>query len=365
MARYGRDFDQERWGGYGQGRGGYRGEYGGMGADGLGGEPGGYGGMNRGGGYGREFGTGGGAYDRDFESGRNAGARGRGAGYGGDFGDEGGGMERGGFGGGYGPGYGGMGRSGQDGGYRGGGYGGGGYGGGGYGGGGAGSGYGSATDTDWNRGGMSGWGGGAQSERTGGRNDSLRRMRASEIMTDRPETVTPDATLADAAKKMRDLDVGIIPVVESSDSLRLSGVITDRDIAVRAVAEGGDVRSMKVSECMTTEVETCNKNDTLLEVLRVMEREQVRRVPITDREGRLVGIIAQADVITDVDDHATEHRVSRTVERISEPARPRRGGSGGGRASQSRGAPAGVEMNAAGQDVAREGRKGTTGGDES
>jgi CBS domain-containing protein len=358
MPRYGRDFDQDRWGGYGQDRGGHRGEYGGMGADGFGGEAGGYGGMNRGGGYGREFGPGGGAYDRDFESGWNAGGRSRGAGYGGDFGDEGGGggMERGGFGGGYG----GMSRGGMGGGYR-----AGGYGGGSYGAGGAGNAYGGATDTDWNRGGMSGWGGGAQSDWAGGRDDQLRRMRASEIMTDNPETVTPDASLADAAKKMRDLDVGIIPVVESGDSPRLRGVITDRDIAVRAVAEGGDVRNMKVSECMTTEVETCNKNDTLQEVLRVMEREQVRRVPITDREGRLVGIIAQADVITDVDDHSTEHRVSRTVERISEPARPRRGGSGGGRASQSRGGSASVEMTATGQGGARGGRKRSAGGDES
>jgi CBS domain-containing protein len=353
MARYGRDFDQDRWGGYGQDRGGYRGEYGGMGADGFGGDAGGYGGMNRGGGYGREFGPGGGAYDREFDSGWNAGGRSRGGGYGGDFGDEyGGGMDRGAYAGRYGGG--GMGRggmgSGEMGGYR---------AGGGYGGGGMGSGYG--ADTDWNRG-MGGWGSGGQSDWGGSRDDALHRMRASEIMTDDPETVTPEASLADAAKKMRDLDVGIIPVVESGDSRRLRGVITDRDIAVRAVAEGGDVRSMKVSDCMTTEVETCNKNDTLQNVLRVMEREQVRRVPVTDREGRLVGIIAQADVITDVDDHGTGHRVSRTVERISEPARPRRGGSDGGRASQGRGASAGAGMNAAGKDGDR---TRSTGGDES
>ena len=83
-------------------------------------------------------------------------------------------------------------------------------------------------------------------------------------------------------------------------------------------------------DAMTTEVETCNKNDSLQDVMRVMEREQVRRVPITDREGRLVGIVAQADVATDLDSEAGSRRVANTLERISEPGQPR----GGMRASQ-------------------------------
>jgi hypothetical protein len=92
---------------------------------------------------------------------------------------------------------------------------------------------------------------------------------------------------------------------------------------------------------MTTQVETCNKNDSLRDVLSVMEREQVRRVPITDREGRLVGIIAQADVATEVDSPAGQQRFAETVGDISEPGNPRgRGGwlgGGGGRMSQGRG----------------------------
>jgi CBS domain-containing protein len=304
MARYGRDFDQDRWGGgYGPGgggdRGGFRGgEYGGMGSDGYGG----FGGAQYGRGA-RGFGPGGGGYDQEFESGGG----GRGRGYGAD--------------------YGGMAGSGGV---------GGGYGAGGYGGGMERGGYGGGAEMDWNRGsGQGGWGGGMGQDDWGPRReDELNRLRARDVMTDDPETVTPDATLADAARKMRDLDVGIIPVVESDGNRRLKGVITDRDIAVRAVAEGDeDVRQTKVSQCMTTQVETCNKNDTLRDVLRVMKREQVRRVPITDREGRLVGIIAQADVLTDVQDHAGSHRVMHAVERISQPAEPRRSG----RASQSRG----------------------------
>jgi CBS domain-containing protein len=171
-------------------------------------------------------------------------------------------------------------------------------------------------------------------------------MRASEIMTDNPECVTPESSLADAAAKMRDLNVGIIPVVDSEQNKRLRGVVTDRDIAIRAVAEGMDARSTKVSEVMTTEVESCNKNDTVADILRVMEREQVRRVPITDREGRLVGIVAQADVVRDVDSERGEHRVNDAIEHISEPTRGGRGGMM--RGSQSRGGGFGGGMGAGG-----------------
>jgi len=153
-----------------------------------------------------------------------------------------------------------------------------------------------------------------------GGEDVLGRMRAADLMTDNPETVTPEATLADAAKKMRDLDVGIIPVVDSEQNRRLRGVITDRDIAVRAVAEGKDIKNIKVSECMTSDVETVNKNDMVRDVMSIMKREQVRRVPVTDREGRLVGIIAQADVALDVaEGHDGTHLFADTMERISEP----------------------------------------------
>lgn len=162
-----------------------------------------------------------------------------------------------------------------------------------------------------------------------GRGGDLGRMRAVDIMTENPETVTADATLVEAARKMRDLNVGIIPVVESEQSRRLRGVITDRDITVRAVAEGLDVNSSTVQECMTPDVESCNKNDSVRQVLQVMQREQVRRVPITDREGRLVGIIAQADVATDLDGHEGVHLIADTVERISESDSPLRGRGGG------------------------------------
>jgi CBS domain-containing protein len=178
------------------------------------------------------------------------------------------------------------------------------------------------------RGGGDGYGRDSHERGRQGGND---RVRASEIMTENPESVTPDTPLADVARRMRDLDVGIIPVVEDQENRRLRGVITDRDITVRAVAEGKDVKILKVSDCMTPHVESCNKNDSLETVLQVMQEEQVRRVPITDREGRLVGIIAQADVAVDYAGQQRERKrqVARTLARVSHPAEPERGGQGG------------------------------------
>lgn len=343
MARYGRDFDRNRGGmrsnrggmgrgygmdyGYGAGGAGSEGMYGGGGYGGMGSEGygQGYGGMGSdafgGEGWGSQarrgysgFGTGGGAYDTEY---------GGGMGYGG-YGTQGGG-----YAGGYGSGMGYRGGRGTTGGFRGEEYG--------YGGG---TGFGGGTQGGYGGGfseyGQGGYGGGMGQSRGG----TQTRMRASDLMTENPETVTPEATLADVAKKMRDLNVGIIPVVESEQSMRLRGVVTDRDIAIRAVAEGKDTKNTKVSDVMTTDVETCNKNDSVEDVLHVMESEQVRRVPITDREGRLVGIIAEADVLTDYaeGDHEREHRVEDTLERVYEPGQPRRGGM---RGSQNRGMQAG------------------------
>ena len=176
--------------------------------------------------------------------------------------------------------------------------------------------------------GRGGYGGYGQESGRGGQQGSMRgnlwsRTRASEIMTADPHAVTPQATLAEVAQKMRDLDVGIIPVVDNAENRRLRGVITDRDIAIRAVAEGRD-GSATVGDCMTDRVQSVNKNDSVRDVMRLMRDEQVRRVPVTDREGRLVGIIAQADLVVDyaANDDDRELEVSSTIERISAPARP-------------------------------------------
>ncbi|HEU0055342.1 MAG TPA: CBS domain-containing protein [Longimicrobium sp.] len=146
------------------------------------------------------------------------------------------------------------------------------------------------------------------------------RILAWEIMTDNPETVTPETPLAEVARAMRDLDVGILPVVAGEEDGRLLGVVTDRDLVVRALADGRD-GAATVAECMTTEVETVGLGHTVREVLNVMKRARVRRVPVTDRDGRLAGIIAQADLAVEYAglDPRREAEVEETIERISEP----------------------------------------------
>jgi CBS domain-containing protein len=159
-----------------------------------------------------------------------------------------------------------------------------------------------------------------------GRQGGGAQMRVGDLMTENPEAVTPDATLADVAKKMKELDVGIIPVVDDQQRRHLEGVITDRDIAIRAVAEGKDGKA-KVAECMTREVESCRRDDQVQDILNVMRSEKVRRVPITDEEGCLVGIVAQADLAVEFAglDRDREISVEEMIERVSEPARPQRG----------------------------------------
>jgi CBS domain-containing protein len=174
------------------------------------------------------------------------------------------------------------------------------------------------TDRSWSEQSANRHGGSARS--------SADRMRVSHIMTHDPEAVTPDATLHEVAKRMRDLDVGIIPVVSDKQSRRLQGVITDRDIAVRAVADGKDVRKAQVSGYMTSEVESVRENDSIRDVFQVMKRDRVRRVPVTNADGKLVGIVAQADLATSYAglDMEREVEVEEVIERISEPGGGRR-----------------------------------------
>lgn len=143
-------------------------------------------------------------------------------------------------------------------------------------------------------------------------------MKASEIMTRSPRTVTPDATLQDAASLMKQQDVGLIPVVESSRSNNLVGVITDRDIAIRVVADGRDAAHTKVREAMSSSPRTCSQADDVDQVMEVMGKEQFRRIPIVDERGSLVGIVAQADIVLQANDGG---KPERTIERISQPTR--------------------------------------------
>ena len=132
-----------------------------------------------------------------------------------------------------------------------------------------------------------------------------------ELMTKSPRTVGPDDTAVDAARLMRDEDAGIAPIAEDD---RLVGVVTDRDIAIRIVAEAKDPGSTKVTEIASQNLVTIDPQQDLDEALRLMAKHQVRRLPVVEEDGKLVGILAQADIAK----HAEPARTGKVVEEISE-----------------------------------------------
>ena len=143
-------------------------------------------------------------------------------------------------------------------------------------------------------------------------------MKAGELMTTEPACCTPDDSIQRAAELMRSCDCGAVPVVESTDSKRLIGVVTDRDLAIRAVAENKGPET-RVGDVMTKDVRCCHPDDDMETVERIMATEQVRRVPVVDQQGCCVGMIAQADLALN-SRAASDSDVGRVVEQISEPS---------------------------------------------
>ena len=127
-----------------------------------------------------------------------------------------------------------------------------------------------------------------------------------EVMTSNPQSVEPSTSVAEAARLMRDEDIGSLPVVEGG---KLTGILTDRDIASRAVAEGRDPQSTNVGEVASSDLVTVDPQQDLDEALRLMARHQVRRLPVVEEDGRLVGVLAQADVAQSGDDRQTGQMV--------------------------------------------------------
>jgi CBS domain-containing protein len=132
-----------------------------------------------------------------------------------------------------------------------------------------------------------------------------------EAMTTQPKSVESSTSVVDAARMMEAENVGSVPVVEGG---KLAGMITDRDIAVRVVGGGKDPQSTTVGEIASRELVTVDPQQDLDEALRLMAQHQVRRLPVVEEDGRLVGILAQADVAREGDDRAT----GQMVQQISE-----------------------------------------------
>lgn len=119
-------------------------------------------------------------------------------------------------------------------------------------------------------------------------------MEVREVMTAEVVSIPPELTLQDAASIMKTLDVGSLPV---SDGERLIGVISDRDITVRAIAEGRDPRTTDVGDVMTAEVVCCQEDDEVQRAAGLMQREQLQRLLVVDAGGRLVGIVSLGDLV--------------------------------------------------------------------
>lgn len=121
-------------------------------------------------------------------------------------------------------------------------------------------------------------------------------MKVREIMTENPACCTLATSLQEAAKMMNDNDCGCIPVVENEDSKKPIGVITDRDICCRTVAEGKNPLDLTVKDAMTSSVETVGENTSVEDCCNLMEDKQIRRVVVVDDNGGCCGIVAQADI---------------------------------------------------------------------
>ena len=132
-----------------------------------------------------------------------------------------------------------------------------------------------------------------------------------ELMTRNPCSIDADKSVAYAAKMLRDEDVGLAPIVEGD---RLVGTVTDRDITIRVVAEGKDPESTKVKDIASINLVTVDPRQDLDEALKLMAKHQVRRLPVTEEGGRLVGLVAQADIARSGNDKQT----GRVVEEISQ-----------------------------------------------
>ena len=139
------------------------------------------------------------------------------------------------------------------------------------------------------------------------------QQHVRDVMTRNPQTVSEKDSVLDAARIMRDQDTGIVPVVD--DGRKIIGLVTDRDIVVRAVADGKDLNSCHVNEVMSKSVRTVKEDDSVRDVLNVMSGAQVRRVPVVNRNNELVGIVSMKDLATET--NATG-KVGQTVENISE-----------------------------------------------
>lgn len=138
-------------------------------------------------------------------------------------------------------------------------------------------------------------------------------MNVSEVMTDSPQCCSPDTGLQEVAQMMVDCDCGCIPVVDGDDSKMPVGMITDRDITCRVVAQGRNPLDLTARDAMTSTVVSVTPDTSLEDCLDLMEESQVRRIAVVDNDGKICGIVAQADVARNAD----EQKTAEVVQQVS------------------------------------------------
>ena len=136
-----------------------------------------------------------------------------------------------------------------------------------------------------------------------------------DVMTRNPVSARPEDTVASVARLMKENDIGPVPIVENQKSKRLVGIVTDRDLALKVVAEGRDPQTTLVKQVMTTTVITCHDDDDIETALDAMSTQQLRRIPVVDDGNMLLGIIAQADIATRMNE---PEKTAEVVKDISE-----------------------------------------------
>ena len=141
----------------------------------------------------------------------------------------------------------------------------------------------------------------------------MAQERVRDIMTSNPETCRPSDLIRDVARIMADRDTGVVPVID--DSRKIIGLITDRDIVVRLVAEGKDPAKAHVNDAMTKSIRSVKEDTPLDEVTRLMSSAQIRRVPVVNQRDEIIGIVSVGDIATETGDRG---KVGHTIEKISE-----------------------------------------------
>ena len=141
------------------------------------------------------------------------------------------------------------------------------------------------------------------------------RIKCRRIMTRKVATAARESTVQEAASILREGDIGILPIVDPEGVL--VGLLTDRDIVVRAVADGLDITKTTVGEIMTSDLFTASPDDFVFQAIRTMGEKQVRRIPIVESDGKLAGILSMADIALEMED---EREIAETLEEISSGA---------------------------------------------